>query len=80
MSAVRRVNPSVQSDVRSPTTKAVGSNFVISIEPTALVVGARILSGFTRRKENSLEPYRIYHGKKMTNFVLLILQSLKFSS
>jgi hypothetical protein len=28
----------------SPTTEAVGSNFVTSIEPTALVVGAGIIN------------------------------------
>jgi hypothetical protein len=28
----------------TPTTEAVGSNFVTSIEPTALVVGAEIIN------------------------------------
>jgi hypothetical protein len=33
----------------SPTTKAVGSNFLTTYEPTALVVGARKKRGLLRQ-------------------------------
>ena len=41
----------------SPTTEAVGSDFITSIEPTALVVGERTSSGSNSKEQTIDTPY-----------------------